>query len=186
MERLELAAGGRLLYRFKRAWRDGTSYAIFEPQELLSKLAALVPSPRTHLVRYSGLLGPAAKWRALIIPKAPDEACCPASHSGPPSPFSGSGSDSGGGSNRPAAERPAEQTADPSPIPQHPRNYSWSELMKRVFAEDVLECSRCGGRMRIMAAIHPPDATRRILDCLGLPSRAPPTAPAASEDYPMD
>jgi len=28
--------------------------------------------------------------------------------------------------------------------------------------------------MRILAAIHPPENTRKILDCLGLPSRAPP------------
>jgi hypothetical protein len=32
----------------------------------------------------------------------------------------------------------------------HPRNYSWSELMRRVFALDVLECPRCFGRMRIV------------------------------------
>jgi len=35
-----------------------------------------------------------------------------------------------------------------------------------------------GGQMKILAAIHPPDATRRILECLGLPSRGPPLAPA--------
>ena len=28
--------------------------------------------------------------------------------------------------------------------------------------------------MRILSAIHPPDAIRKILDCLGLPSRPPP------------
>jgi hypothetical protein len=33
--------------------------------------------------------------------------------------------------------------------------------------------------MRILAAIHPPEATRAILECLGLPARAPPVAPAA-------
>jgi hypothetical protein len=38
--------------------------------------------------------------------------------------------------------------------------------MKRVFSIDVLECARRGGRMRIVAAIHPPDAIRKILDCL--------------------
>jgi hypothetical protein len=59
-----------------------------------------------------------------------------------------------------------------------PRNYSWSELLKRVFSADVLACDRCGGRMRILAAIHPPEAIRKILDCLGLPSRAPPIADA--------
>jgi len=34
--------------------------------------------------------------------------------------------------------------------------------------------------MKILAAIHPPDATRKILECLGLPTRAPPLAPAVS------
>ena len=30
--------------------------------------------------------------------------------------------------------------------------------------------------MKILAAIHPPEATAKILECLGLPSRAPPLA----------
>jgi len=51
--------------------------------------------------------------------------------------------------------------------------------MARVFLVDVLECSSCGGRLRILAAIHSPDAIRAILECLGLPSRAPPIAAAA-------
>ncbi len=37
---------------------------------------------------------------------------------------------------------------------------------------------RCGGRMRILAAIEDPAVARKILDCLGLPSRPPPVAPA--------
>jgi hypothetical protein len=57
-----------------------------------------------------------------------------------------------------------------------------SELLRRVFALDVLECPRCGGRMRILAAIHSPDATHAILGCLDLPSRAPPAAPPLPED----
>ena len=62
---------------------------------------------------------------------------------------------------------------------QRPRNYSWAELMHRVWAMDVLECPRCLGQMRILAAIHPPDTIRAILECLGLPSRAPPIDRAA-------
>ena len=49
--------------------------------------------------------------------------------------------------------------------------------MRRVFEVDVLECPACQGPMRVLAAIHPPEATRAILECLGLPSRAPPVAP---------
>jgi len=65
--------------------------------------------------------------------------------------------------------------------PPRSRNYSWAELMRRVWRIDVLECPACHGRMRILAAIHSPEAIRAILDCLGLPSRAPPVASAALE-----
>jgi hypothetical protein len=37
---------GRLLYRLKKQWRDGTSKIIFQPLELMERLAALVPAPR--------------------------------------------------------------------------------------------------------------------------------------------
>src|SRR5437667_9832756 len=52
------------------------------------------------------------------------------------------------------------------------------QLMARVFALNVLECPRCRSRMRILAAIEDPVVARKILDSLGLPSRAPPVAPA--------
>jgi hypothetical protein len=53
--------------------------------------------------------------------------------------------------------------------------------MQRVFEIDVLRCPRCdSGPMRILAAIHPPTTTRAILTSLGLPTRAPPIAPAHS------
>jgi hypothetical protein len=50
--------------------------------------------------------------------------------------------------------------------------------MRRVFEVDVLVCPRCTGRMRILAAIHSTAAIRAILECLGLPTRAPPIAQA--------
>ena len=66
----------------------------------------------------------------------------------------------------------------------HPRAYSWAELLKRVFQVDILECTSCGGRMRIIAAIHCPEAIRKILDCLGIPWRSPPVAAASIEWFP--
>ena len=48
--------------------------------------------------------------------------------------------------------------------------------MRRVFAVDVLQCPDCHGPMRILCAIHPPEATQVILEHLELPSRAPPVA----------
>ena len=59
------------------------------------------------------------------------------------------------------------------------RYYTWPELMRRVFAIDVLQCPRClASPMRILAAIHPPRTTAAILKSLGLPTRAPPIMPA--------
>ncbi len=86
----------------------------------------------------------------------------------------------------PAPARISAGQSSASPIASatpHGRVYTWAELMKRVWALDVLECPRCHHRLRILAAIHPPDATRRILDCLGLPSRSPPLAPAVRENH---
>ena len=69
-----------------------------------------------------------------------------------------------------------------------PGRQSWAQLMRRVFAIDVLECPACGGRMRVIAAIEDPQVVRAILRCLGLPARAPPLAaahPIEQQDLPF-
>ena len=146
-ERIERLPDGRLLYRLRHRWRDGSTAILFEPQQLMQRLVPLIPAPRAHLVPYHGVLTPCTGWRDRVVPiPAADErsALAPAST---------------GGSHT-------------------LRRYAWANLLRRVFAVDVLECPDCGGPMRILAAIHPHEATRAILECLGLPSRAPPTAPA--------
>ena len=67
-ERLSSMDDGRLLYRLKQRWRDGTTHIVFEPRELVEKLAALVPPPRLHLVRYHGILAPCAASRIAWYP----------------------------------------------------------------------------------------------------------------------
>ncbi|MBI4542823.1 MAG: transposase [Gemmatimonadetes bacterium] len=44
-DRLRLTGDGRVLLELKSAWADGTSHLLFEPLELLEKLAALIPTP---------------------------------------------------------------------------------------------------------------------------------------------
>jgi hypothetical protein len=144
---------GRLMRRLKKRWRDGTSHVVFEPMELMERLAALVPAPRFNLVRYSGVLAPSAGWRSRIVPGT----------AGEEAPAGGKGV--------------VEGAAGKEPRPR-PRRHAWAELLKRVFAVDVLQCDGCGGRMRILCAVNPPEAVRKILDCIGLPSRPPPIAPA--------
>ena len=59
--------------------------------------------------------------------------------------------------------------------------------MKRVFAVDVLVCDACGGAMRILAVVPEGDATRAILDHLGLPTAPPqPRAHAPPRQFDAD
>jgi hypothetical protein len=76
---------------------------------------------------------------------------------------------------QPPADAP-EGSAEP-PLRQ-PSRIPWAELFKRVFKEDVLRCSKCGGEMKVIAFIEEPDAVRKFLDHLGLPSTGPPLAKA--------
>jgi len=55
----------------KNRWRDGTTHVAFDPVDFVAKLAALVPPPRSHLVRYHGVLAPAARLRSRIVPAGP-------------------------------------------------------------------------------------------------------------------
>ena len=49
---------------------------------------------------------------------------------------------------------------------------------KRVFDIDIENCPNCGGALKIIAAIEDPPVIVKILSHLGLPTRAPPRAPA--------
>jgi hypothetical protein len=55
---------------------------------------------------------------------------------------------------------------------------SWARLLKRVFDIDIEHCPHCGGILKIIAAILERASITKILDHLGLSSRAPPRSPA--------
>ncbi|MFA6109920.1 MAG: transposase, partial [Candidatus Latescibacterota bacterium] len=61
----------------KTPWADGTTHLLLSPHELLEKLAALVPPPRQHLIRYHGVLAPHAADRGQIVPAPADPAATP-------------------------------------------------------------------------------------------------------------
>jgi hypothetical protein len=48
------------------------------PLEFMQRLAALVPRPRLHLIRFHGVLAPNAKLRREIVPSPPEQATSPA------------------------------------------------------------------------------------------------------------
>ena len=124
------------------------------PEELLEKLAALVPPPRLNLARYHGVLAPNAADRGQIVP-------------GPkPGP-------------KEEVEASAEPTSEGERTPAQRRHrLAWAVLLARVFQFDLTECPACGGRMKIVAAVTDARSVRRYLEGVGLPSRAPPIAPA--------
>ena len=47
-------------------WHDGRRHVVFEPTELIEKLAVLIPSPRSNALRYHGVFAPGSKWREAV------------------------------------------------------------------------------------------------------------------------
>jgi hypothetical protein len=50
-ERVQTNTAGRVVFKLKTAWRDGTTHLVMSPLEFMQRLAALVPRPRLHLIR---------------------------------------------------------------------------------------------------------------------------------------
>ena len=149
-ERVQTNAAGQVVLKLKTAWRDGTTHLVMSPLEFMQRLAALVPRPRLHLIRFHGVLAPNAKLRALVVPQEPE----------PPAP----------------AAPPAEGEAGCAH--HRPVRLSWAKLLKRVFEIDIGHCPNCGGELKIIAAILEQPVIEKILTHLGLQARAPPRAPA--------
>ncbi len=67
-ERLGCNGKGQVVLQLKSSWRDGTTHIVMSPLEFMQRLAALVPRPRLHLIRFHGVLAPHARLRAAIVP----------------------------------------------------------------------------------------------------------------------
>ena len=69
-ERLKRNRAGDVVLQLKSTFKDGTTHIVMSPLEFMQRLAALVPRPRLHLIRFHGVLAPNAKLRCEIIPSA--------------------------------------------------------------------------------------------------------------------
>ena len=143
---------GQVVLKLKTAWRDGTSHHVMTPMEFMQRLAALVPRPRLHLIRFHGVLAPHAKLRKAVVPVP--TATAPA-HAG--------------------------DCAHP-PTGSAKGRMRWAQLLKRVFDIDIERCPHCGGQLKLIAAIEEPAVIQRILTHLGLAAQPPPRAPAVRVD----
>jgi len=67
LQRLSQGEDGRLVYRMKRP-RAGSLFLLLTPDELLARIATLVPPPRVHGLRYHGAFAPHSKVRGRAVP----------------------------------------------------------------------------------------------------------------------
>ncbi|MEM9388552.1 MAG: transposase, partial [Pseudomonadota bacterium] len=139
--RLSLTERGEVRYTLKTPYRNGTTHVVFQPLDFLARLAALVPRLRVNLTRFHGVLAPKAKWRGAVTP-------------------SGRGR---GGRPEPEKAQDPPESCDPAKR----QAMSWAQRLKRVFRIEIERCARCGGKVRVIAAIEDPKVIERILAHVG-------------------
>ena len=66
-DQLRRDGGSRVGFELKTPWRDGTTHLEMTPVDFLERLAALVPRPRLHLIRFHGILARNAKLRSVVV-----------------------------------------------------------------------------------------------------------------------
>ena len=103
-ERIQCNATGQVVLKLKTPWRDGTTHLVMSPLEFMQRLAALVPRPRLHLIRFHGVLAPNAKLRAMVVPQGLDE----------------------------GAEAAQPAACEANCAHRRPARMSWAKLLKRV------------------------------------------------------
>ncbi len=62
-----------------------------------------------------------------------------------------------------AAAAPRAAGLGEAGVKSTPPAWTWAAHMHRAFGIDVLECPRCGGRLRLIATLHDPSVIRKIL-----------------------
>jgi hypothetical protein len=171
MERLR-KEGAALVYRCAKQRSEPTSdkrgakvdELHLTPLELIDRIAALVPPPRTHRLRYFGVLAPNSLLRAAVVAMA---VAAPA-HA-PPAAAAQVGEVVPGN---------AVLLMPESLAPKRPAHYLWAVLIARIYEVFPLLCPICGGQMRIIAFITHSADIRRILNHIGVVSEPPHISPA--------
>jgi hypothetical protein len=51
-ERLAVTESGRVVVRFKNAWRSGSHAVVLDPLDFIARLVALIPPPHFNMIRY--------------------------------------------------------------------------------------------------------------------------------------
>ena len=77
-ERVQINSAGQVVLRLNTPWRDGTTHIVMSPLEFMQRLAALVPRPRLHLIRFGVRItslcevsGPPLRDHGVLAPSLP-------------------------------------------------------------------------------------------------------------------
>ncbi len=185
--------------------RPDKTLRVMTPVELLARLAALVPPPRFPLFRYFGVFAANSPWRPFVVPQPPDPtatcrhapAAAAAARAAAPAPGSAQPDAASRPGNAAAADDPL--LAVPTPVPRtlsaehwkrlddgrllarQPR-VNWADLLRRTWAEDLLVCPRCAGRMAVLQPVADPTDIRDHLGRLGLAAEPAAFAPPRDPD----
>ena len=140
------------------------------PLELIARIAALVPPPRTHRHRYFGVLAPNSPLRAAVTALAQ-----------PAKQVVVQTEPATTGAGVPGVV-PLGHAIPPTPEPATPKrskaHYLWAVLIARIYEVFPLLCPLCGGQMRLIAFITEGSQIRKILDHIGVDSEPPQISPA--------
>jgi hypothetical protein len=121
-------------YGARPAFAHDRTHLVLEPVAVLRRLIGIIPPPRRHLVRYARVFGPASNARAKLHVLVPATDPNDLAHPGCPD-----------------VSQPVGSRAGQLP---------WADLLRRVFAQDVLRC-RCGGRRSVVAFVADAACARR-------------------------
>ena len=141
------------------------------PLELIARIAALVPPPRTHRHRYFGVLAPNSPLRAAAVAFAAPMQQATAEPAQPAAGVGVPGVVVAGNAVPPAPEPVA-------PPKRSKAHYLWAVLIARIYEVFPLLCPKCGGQMRLIAFITEGTQIRKILDHIGVDSEPPHISPA--------
>jgi len=127
-------AGGQYKIALKRIWDDGTAAIVVSGQELLARLALLVPPPRVHTTKYFGAFAPRSKIRRLVVPCSP------------------------------VASTTAHAEASRCGHHRNRYRLSWAQALAKSFQLDLGQCPRCGKKgMQQIAVIQDASVLRAML-----------------------
>lgn len=73
---IKLTGEGKVSFRLGRPWSDGTTHMVWTKEAFLSRLSALIPRPRKHLITYHGVLAPNHSLRQAVVRKPPNPKSC--------------------------------------------------------------------------------------------------------------